>query len=189
MSRHLTDEVLLEVLEGEAERDAREHVAGCARCAARVGEAAEGRSLAAAGREVPEPSPLYWQAFQREMSERIGQEAEPEAAAGWRRFFGIGSLVPAVAAVALLLAVLPVRKALAPAPGGLTTGRTLPAWEALPASADDPGLLVLEGLANGGSQLDLMVGCRSVADCLVSSSDEESEAVVSVLQSLLEARS
>jgi hypothetical protein len=149
--------------------------------------ATEGASLAAAGREVPEPSPLYWQAFQREMKERIGRE--PEATGGWRRFLGIGSLVPAAAVVALLLAVLPLRKGPGSAPGGLATAGALPAWEALPASPDDAGLLVLEGLANGGSDLEEMAGCRSVADCLASSSEDESQAVVSALQTLLETRS
>ena len=69
MSMHLTDDKLMEVMEDAADADARAHVESCAACASRVREARDGHALAReAG--VPEPSPLYWEAFRSPSARR-----------------------------------------------------------------------------------------------------------------------
>ncbi len=55
MSRHLTDERLMEVMEDAADAEARAHAESCAACASRLREARDGLALAREA-EVPEPS-------------------------------------------------------------------------------------------------------------------------------------
>ena len=70
---HPTDAVLLDVLDGVAEGQARRHVAACAECAARVEEARQGLALARQA-DVPEPSPLYWEDFRSQVGRRDGTD-------------------------------------------------------------------------------------------------------------------
>ena len=46
MSRHLTDERLMEVMEDAADAEARAHAESCAACASRLREARDGLALA-----------------------------------------------------------------------------------------------------------------------------------------------
>jgi len=184
MTGHLTEEAMLRVLEGAADPSTRAHAMACTACSAGVREAEEGLALAREGSDVPEPSPLYWESFRREVGERIAEE--PASPASWRRFFGLASLVPVAAAAALLVAVIPWREVRPPAQDA---GKVLPAWEALPSAVEDAGLVVLEGLALGGSDLEAAAGCRGVVDCLEAMSDEESQDVALELHSALRVRS
>ena len=70
MSHHLTDETLADALLGTAGGDALEHLRSCGACAGRLAEAEAGLALARRD-EVPEPSPLYWEALRRNVSRRI----------------------------------------------------------------------------------------------------------------------
>lgn len=134
MSGHASDESLVELALGTGAAGEREHVASCPSCARRVAEALEALELARRA-DVPEPSPLYWQALRRGVSRRIDEDARQR-----RRFAILVPLAAAAALVALLLSGgLPGRKR--PAPPGLA------AWSALPAEDEDAGLEVLEGLA------------------------------------------
>jgi hypothetical protein len=184
MTGHLTEDAVLRMLDGMADPSDRAHAGACEACAARVREVEEGLALAREGSEVPEPSPLYWDSFRRQVGQRIAEE--PASPARWRRFFRLGALLPAAAAAALLLGVIPWREVQAPAPD---SAKVLPAWEALPSGAEDAGLVVLEGLALDGSDLEAAAGCRGVVDCLVALSDEESQDVALELQSVLRVRS
>lgn len=170
MARHVTDETLLDVLEGTAEAESRGHAESCAACAARVEEARGGRALARAA-EVPEPSPLYWEAFRRNVGRRIESES---AGRSWR-----WAWLPVVAAAAaMLLAVPALRPALSTAPAPV-----LPAWSALPPADQDAGLAVLEGLDIADADLSAVDGERGVVESLADLSDEEVSAFRDALQS------
>ncbi len=184
MAKHLTEEVLLAAAHGDEDPAMRAHLEGCAACRERLAEAKEGLDLARGASNVPEPSPLYWESFRLQVGQRIAAGGEPSwPVAFWRRF-GLASLIPAAAAIALLVAFLPaLRRNVggAPSPPAL-----LPAWQALPASADDAGLDVLRGLALQGRDLQAATECRSVVDCLGEMNDEESQALADALRSELQ---
>jgi len=179
--RHLSDEDLWASLEALGE-EAGEHLAACAACRTLRREAEEGLALAAEGGAVPEPSPLYWEAFRRQVERRIAEEPAPSGWSAWRRWVSLRSLVPLGAAVALALALVPgLRGPGAPEPAS----SPLPAWQALPSAADDPGLDVLRGVALSGDDLDAAAGCGEVTECLSVLSDEESQEVAEVLRARL----
>jgi len=171
MTRHVPDESLPDLAEGRGPDADRAHARVCAPCASRVAEARSALELARRA-EVPEPSPLYWDAMRRSVGRRIGEERRPRPIWAW--------LAPAAAAAALVATFL------------LTTGRTqappaspapaLPAWSALPEAEDDTSLAVLEGLAAGGdglAELDEGVG---VGPFLASLSDEDDRALAESLR-------
>jgi len=142
MTRHLSEGELVDLALGATGKD-REHAAGCASCSFRLEELQQGLALARKA-DVPEPSPLYWDALRRNVSRRIAEEPRPLA--NW------GRLLPLVAAAAALLAIAlsgghalrQLRHVSAP---------VLPSWSALPPEEDDPGLVVLEGLARTEGEL------------------------------------
>ena len=183
MGKHLTQDALLAASEGDEHSATRAHLQDCAACRESLAETREGLDLARQASDVPEPSPLYWESFRLQVGRRIAAEGEPSwPVVVWRRF-GLASLLPAAAAAALLIAFLPaVGRQLGTVknPPAL-----LPAWEALPPSTDDAGLLVLQGLAQEGSDLQAATECRSVVDCLGEMNDEESQALADALRSEL----
>jgi hypothetical protein len=171
MRRHLPDETLMDVVDEVATPSARAHVAACAECGGRVEEAREGLALAG-GAEVPEPSPLYWEAFRRQVGRRV--EKEDRRSIWWR-------LMPIAAAVAALVAMVPVLRAPSPA----AVGPTLPAWSALPPADQDPGLAVLQGFASTQGDLVSSHEGRGVTEYIATLSDEESRALADVLRDRL----
>ena len=167
MARHVTDETLLDVLEGTADAESRRHAEACAACAERVEEARGGRELAREA-EVPEPSPLYWEAFRRTVGRRIESES---AGRSWRWAW----LPVAATAAAVLLTVPALRPSFSPVP-------VLPAWSALPPADQDAGLAVLEGLDIADADLSAVDGERDVIESLADLSDEESRAFQDALR-------
>lgn len=171
MSRHLTDEELMDVLGGDANGPARRHRESCPTCASRVEEARDGLGLAREA-DVPEPSPLYWEAFRRSVERRIAAEAKGR---GWRRTW-----LPVLAAAAGLALIVPAlrgpgRPSPSPAP-------VLPAWSALPPAEEDAALAVLEGVALADAGLPIVEGDRGLAEELARLSDEEAWAVRDALR-------
>jgi hypothetical protein len=166
MRSHLADDVLLDVIEGAASAEATRHAGECAECARRLADARAGLSMAA-GAGAPEPPPLYWNAFRRRVATAIEADSRP------RRRFG-GFFVPALLATAAMVAVAtflprePGAPAVAPAPRAASS--------ALPAPDD--------GADTTASAEDL-VGCRDVAACVASLTDEESRAVAEALRAAL----
>jgi hypothetical protein len=134
MMRHLSDDAALELAEGGGRDATRAHVAQCAECAGRVEEARAGLAVARRA-EVPEPSPLYWEAMRRNLERRIAEEPRR----GWR-WAWLGPL--AAAAVAVVALTIGRTPAPVPSPEPL-----LSAWSALPPEDEDASLDVLEGLA------------------------------------------
>jgi len=76
MTRHLSDESLLRLAQGGSAEAERAHLSACGRCAERVEEARAGLTLARRA-DVPEPSPLYWEAMRRSVERRIAEEPRP----------------------------------------------------------------------------------------------------------------
>jgi hypothetical protein len=173
MAKHLSEERLLDVVEGAADEGARSHVTACPACRRRVDEAALGLALAYEA-DVPEPSPLYWEAFRSQVGRRI--LSEDRTSWRWR-------LVPLLAAAAALVVIVPSLKAPGGAPGSLAP--VVPAWSALPPAEEDPGLVVLQGLAASDSELAPPREGRGVAELLGDLSEEESLALTDALRKKL----
>jgi hypothetical protein len=169
MPSHLTSEDLMAVLDGTVSAADRDHVASCATCRALLEEARAGLALAEDS-EVPEPSPLYWESFRRQVGRRI--ETHQRRAWGFR-------LLPLFAGAAALVWVLPSLRVVpsptpAPAP-------SLPAWSALPPADEDPGLEVLTALA--ASTPDLALGdCTGVTECASELAEDESGELLQALR-------
>jgi hypothetical protein len=176
MGGHVPEAKLIDVLEGGGAAD-RAHVEACAECAARLAEARAGLALAVEA-QVPEPSPLYWDALRGRIREAVDREARPR-----RAFWGV-SLRPVLAAAAVLagLAMLLPRSTPGPSPAPQAT---LPAWSALPPAEDDPGLDVLRVVAPVVADAAPSAGCVGVGDCVVDLSDEESQALAESLRQAL----
>jgi hypothetical protein len=176
---HLSDEALMDVLEGGERGTTAGHAASCADCAARLAEARQGLELTRAA-TVPDPPGAYWESFPRQVARSI-------AASPSRRPWGLW-LVPglAVAAAAVLAVALAVRPwAGGPAPSSPLAANPdrpsepLPAWSPLPVSEEDPGLPVLQAL---GPEVVSAVECVGLAECLAVLSDEECQDLVQALR-------
>jgi hypothetical protein len=171
MSRHLSDESLLRLAQGGDAEEDRAHVLACARCAERVEEARAGLLLARRA-DVPEPSPLYWEAMRLRIGQRIAEA--PRRSPGW------AWLAPVlVAAAAILVVALTTGRAHAPA---ALPPPTLPAWSALPPAEDDASLAVLEGVAIADVDLGTLDEGRGVSAFLAGLSDEEYRALADSLR-------
>ncbi len=183
MSMHLADERLMEVMEDAADAEARAHVESCTACAKHLREARDGLALAREA-EVPEPSPLYWEAFRRNLGQRIEDEG---AARGWRwaalRPWGPGVLVPILATGASLDILVPaLHRPVATPPSPIPV---LAAWSALPPADQDDGLEVLEGVALADADLPAVGGERSTVESLADLSDDEARDVGDALRGSL----
>ncbi len=171
MFGHLPEDTLMDLVDGTAPPRAREHVASCPTCEARV----EGAVLAwaqAQACEVPEPSPFYWEAFRRQVDGRIQGAGRRH----WLRVF-----VPVAAAAGLVAALsgaIPSRQIPAPP----SAASVLPAWSALPAAEDDPGLEVLQAVVSTGSDLSSSYERGGVQELLSELSDEENQALADRLK-------
>jgi hypothetical protein len=167
---HLDGDRLFDVLEGAGSAADRAHVAACAECGALVAGARAGQQLAASA-DVPEPSPLYWEALRRSVGRRIETHR--------RRTWAV-RLVPVVATAAAIAFVVPslrlTSSGLSPVPMA-----ALPAWSPLPPADDDPGLAVLAGLAHSTSELNLSE-CDGIAECVSQLPDDENGAVLDALR-------
>jgi len=165
---HLSDESLIELATGEGRASDLEHEATCEACALRVRESRE--TLALLRRtDVPEPSPLYWEALRSGVRERIADDK--------RRVSAWTLLVPLAAAAALAFVLWGGG---AKPPAG--AGPSLAAWSPLPVAEEDVGLRVLEGLAltaDGDADWDEPEGLAAyVADL----TDEDSRALAETLR-------
>jgi hypothetical protein len=174
MTKHLAEDALWAAVEGTPTAEALHHLEGCGACRAAVEEARDGLALAESASEVPEPSPLYWQTFRRQVGRRVAEESAPR---DWSRFFGLRLLLPAAAAATLLLALSIFRGDDVKAPE-----KPLPVWVALPPASDDEGLDVLRGVILVGNDLESPAPCRDVVECLGSLNEAESEELADLLR-------
>jgi hypothetical protein len=169
MTSHVADESLADLAEGGGSDAERAHVGACGPCSARVEDA--GAALALARRaDVPEPSPLYWEAMRRNVARRTAEEPRGPRWA-W--------LVPVpIAAVLAVFALTAGRTQAPPTP----PERMLAAWSALPPAEDDASLEVLAGVAATDADLANLDEGRGVGVFLAGLSDEEGRALVDSLR-------
>ena len=165
MRTHLEDDVLMDVLEGQASAAAASHVAECAACAARVEEARAALADVAAD-EVPEPSPVFWTSFRARVRDGIG--AGRPASRRWRPFVAPAFL--AAAATVAAVSLMPVSPSVEVAPVPVATLATA----------------ALEDLAvEAAAAPEDLVACPDVAACVVSLTDDESHALAEALRAEL----
>ena len=75
MWTHVSDETLMDLVEGAASDRALAHVRDCDRCRTRVDEARS--ALGLVGRAaLPEPAPIFWDVMRRRIAHRLS-EAPP----------------------------------------------------------------------------------------------------------------
>jgi len=168
MSLHLSDERLADaLLSGTVDDAALAHLRACSTCAGRLAEAEAGLALARRD-DVPEPSPLYWEALRRNVGRRVADEP--------RRASWIAWLAPVAAAAGVAALAIAHRPIGAPVPlASPTAAAALPSWSALPPLDDDEALPVLEGVvAVAGSGWDEGKG----PDEYVAGLSEDEQAVV-----------
>lgn len=170
---HLSEERLLDVLEDNADAAARAHAETCARCGERLESARAGLLLAREADALPEPSPVYWDAFRRQLDRLIRGGA---GAWGWR------PALATAAALAVLLALLPGPPSREPA-----APRTLPAWSALPPLAEDSSFALLLGLEAGEDEVAAESLRPGVAWVVAELSDAEQKQFAEALRALLQA--
>ncbi len=157
MNEHLREDALWEAMEAEPEGATAAHLAGCADCRRRLEEAKEALAWARDA-SVPEPSPLFWQGFRRNVSRRIEQR---------ERWVMVGRIAAVTALAATLLVAVRVN-----GPGPLPAEPALPAWSALPAVEDDTGLDLLRELEGWSSDLPL-VAASDVTSAVIELDDEQ----------------
>jgi len=172
--RHLSDEALMDALEGAGRGPAAGHLASCADCAARLDEARLGLDLTPAA-TVPEPPGLYWQSFPRQVARRI--DAAP-LVRPWGPWIARGLAATVAIAAAVATMSLP-RWGSEPSRPPVKAAQILPAWSPLPAAEEDPGLPVLQAL---GPEAVPAVECVGLAECLADLSDEESQDLAQALR-------
>jgi hypothetical protein len=166
MTRHLSDEKLMDVLEGTGTLAERAHAAECPQCDASLSEARAVLALAVEA-EVPEPPGAYWEVLRRHVGRRIGEERRAVGRLGW--------LFPFAAATAIVAALYlgdhrePARPVPAP----------LPAWSALPPAEEDAGLAALSGVNGDLAPWEESQGLGAFVAGL---SDEETDTLVEALQ-------
>ncbi len=171
MRRHVSDESLADLAEGGGSDGDRAHAASCGACSARVEETRAALALARRA-DVPEPSPVYWEAMRRSVGRRMAEEPRPAPRWGW--------LAPvAAAAVFVSAVVLTTGRTHAPS---APTERTLAAWSALPPAEDDASLQVLEGLAVADADLSDLDEGGGVGAFLADLSDEDDRALADSLR-------
>ena len=89
MWTHVSDAALMDVLEGAAGDRARDHVAACKRCRARVEDARTALDWTVQA-AVPEPVPSYWEVFRR----RVARALVEAPAARSRRPLWVAAATP-----------------------------------------------------------------------------------------------
>lgn len=171
---HVSDERLIDVLEGSANAAAGAHVESCAGCRERLEAARSGLALARAADDIPEPSPLYWEAFRSQVDRRI---VGGEGAWGSR----LRPALAVAAALVVLLALLPSsrleREQPRPEPQA--------SWSALPPVAEDANLALLQALGAGEEEVAAVCVRHGIAGALVELSDEESRQLAEAVRAEL----
>jgi len=87
---HLKPEELIDLAEGTRDEASVPHLASCERCRAQLAELRSLMMMATSGGDpVPEPSPIFWDQFQRRVAEAI-REQEPRRLPGFSGLAGFG---------------------------------------------------------------------------------------------------
>ena len=177
MRGHLSDEMLIDALDGAA--GPLSHARECDGCGRRLEPLREALGQATEA-EVPEPSPLYWQAFRAQVGRRIGAVSR----AGWRFAFWPALLAAASVVVATSGLVSGLRGS---SSGFDVAVVSAPLWSALPPESEDESVPVLEGaLASLGEDSvvadSLLADCRGLTQCLAWLTEAEQQALTEAVR-------
>src|SRR6185503_6868631 len=107
--RHVPEAGLIDLLEDGGSPSDRRHLDACASCAERLAVVRAGLGLARTT-DVPEPSPLYWESFRRQVGQRIQTAPEPSR----HRFLLWGPALAAAAAVVAVVVLGPLSPQVSP---------------------------------------------------------------------------
>ena len=134
MSPHLTPVELVSVADGQGSDELRRHVETCADCRAKLEVIRAVETDLRTGRDVPEPSPLFWDHF----SERVRQATadEPVPASAWWSGRWV-ALLAAGAAVAIMAVMLSTRMPDGRTVPSMTDGATAASGSPLPVAGTD----------------------------------------------------
>ena len=176
MWTHVSDAALMDVVEGTGGDRAQRHVAGCARCRARVDEARTALGFAAAA-AVPEPIPAYWDVMRRRVAHAL---VEAPAARSRRPLWAAAAVAGAI--VIAFLTVGPAKDSLSPQAPKVAA---LPAWSPLPEADEDPSLPILEVVAPTVAAAMPSAICSDVSECVVGLTDDESQELADALRAQL----
>jgi hypothetical protein len=172
MSRHVSDEDVVELAEGLGGEHAHSHLAACDGCARRVSEARQMLAVARAA-ELPEPPGSYWAGLVRAVDRRI--DAEPRRGAAW------GWLVPlAAAAAGIVVALTPLRGVGSRAAAGAPPAALITSWSALPPIEEDEALPILE--AAGEPVTATLDDGRGLGSFVAGLTDEEAQTLADRLR-------
>jgi hypothetical protein len=176
MGGHLSETELARALSGETSSAAAEHLSRCSACGERLDEVLGMLATTRSADDVPEPSPLYWEAMRRRVRHALQAEPRPRAAwwaNGWR-------LAPLAGAAAALLVALAVGRGPGPSPTGPEApAAPIPAWSALPPVGEDEDLELVEAAL---ADTDLpSSACAGILDCLASLDAEEADGLGTAL--------
>lgn len=148
---HLKPEELIDIAEGTRGESSVPHLAGCDACRRQLADLRAMMS-AAAGVEVPEPSPLFWEHFSDRVREAVAAEPSPR---GWNWWLRAGVPFVLATAVAVLIAFVATARLLAPhaAPPPTSAFVPTPPPGPLPSrytlgDVTDPSLALVAGLAD-----------------------------------------
>ena len=179
MTKHLSPDETVDVLEGTLAADRAAHAAACDTCAAQV-EALRAvmRDVVEAG-AVPEPSPLFWDVLQRRV--RAATAAESTVLPIWRRSWKPAVALGAIAATALLAVLL---RTPAPVPATPAVEPTVTIADAVPVEEDYAWDLVVNLAANLSHEdaHELAPAGAATAVLVEDMSPREREALVKLIQ-------
>jgi predicted anti-sigma-YlaC factor YlaD len=158
--RHLTPEQLVDAADAVQDASLEQHLVACGACRSQVSELrATMSSVGEVNGQVPEPSPLFWDQFQRRVVEAVEDDQRYETVImRLVRSLRPAKLVPVAAALIVAVGVLVTnasRRGHAPA-AGAPVQASLPVDESAGASSrellrdsmdDDPSLQLLADLA------------------------------------------
>src|SRR5262245_18554740 len=113
---HLTPARLVDLAEGAPTEDSALHLAACDACRRALSElratmADVGGAADPAGRDVPEPSPLFWDHFSDRVRDRVAEQGAPRPTwvDRWLRPRIVLPIVATVAGAIMLTIVVPRR--------------------------------------------------------------------------------
>jgi hypothetical protein len=174
MSRHVPEAALIDLLEGGGSSEGRRHLEACPVCGDRFGALRGGLELARST-EVPEPSPLYWESFRRQVGQKIQAAPEPSR----HRVLLWAPALMAAAAVIAVVALGPLSPHVRPSPGA--QGR-LPAWSPLPPAEEDDTIGLLDGAAASEDEIALGTEPYDFSSVVAALSDDDGQALADALQ-------
>lgn len=133
-ANHLSDDELIETVEGRGHDAARAHAAACEQCGAGVAQlrAVLGRVQAD---EMPEPSPVFWDHFSSRVRSAVERESAPARRQRWRDRWAWRFVSLAAAAGVLVVAVVVMNR---PDTSPVAPVSPEPAGAGLAAAADTP---------------------------------------------------